>query len=63
MEQIKTAIRNFLSDGKAHTIEVVKAEISRLLGAAAYTGEVDSIFVELYRDTIVSQIITAPMVI
>ena len=29
MEQIKIAIRYFLSDGKTHTIEEVKAEIRR----------------------------------
>ena len=38
----------------------MKAEISRLIGVEAYTGEVDDVFAELHRDTIVSQIITAP---
>jgi hypothetical protein len=60
MEQIKIAIRYFLSDGKTHTIEEVKAEISRIIGAEAYKGEVDSIFAELHNDTIVSQRITGP---
>lgn len=55
MQQIKAAIRVFLSDGKTHTIEEVKAEISRLIG-----GEIDGVFAELHRDTIVSQTITAP---
>ncbi len=60
MEQIKIAIRNFLSDGKTHTIEEVKAEISRLLSGEVLPGEVDSIFGELHRDTIVSQRISDP---
>jgi hypothetical protein len=60
MEQIKTAIRYFLSDGKTHTIEEVKAEISRLIGGEVMPGEVDSVFAELHRDTIVSQTIIDP---
>ena len=60
MEQIKNEIRNFLSDGKIHSIDEVKAEISRIIGGEVLPGEVDSIFSELHRDTIVSQIITGP---
>jgi hypothetical protein len=60
MEQIKIAIRYFLSDGKTHTIEEVKAEISRIIGGEVLPGEVDSIFGELHHDTIVSQRITDP---
>ena len=60
MEQIKTAIRYFLSDGKTHTIEEVKAEISRLIGGEVLPGEVDSVFAELHRDTIISQTIIDP---
>ena len=51
MEQIKAAIRYFLSDGNTHTIEEVKEEISRLIGGEVMPGEVDSIFAELHRDT------------
>ena len=60
MEQIKSAIRYFLSDGKTHTIEEVKEEISRIIGGEVMPSEVDSIFAELHRDTIVSQTITDP---
>lgn len=60
MEQIKIAIRYFLSDGKEHTIEEVKAEISRIIGGEMMPGEVDSIFAELHRDTILSQVIQTP---
>lgn len=60
MEQIKIAIRYFLSDGKTHTIEEVKAEISRIIDGEVLPGEIDSIFAELHNDTIVSQIITYP---
>lgn len=60
MEQIKIAIRYFLSDGKEHTIEEVKAEISRIIGGEVMSGEVDSIFAELHRDTLLSQTIQSP---
>lgn len=60
MDQIKKAIRYFLSDGKNHTIEEVKAEISRMIGNEVMHGEVDSIFAELHRDTITSQNVQSP---
>lgn len=60
MDQIKQAIRYFLSDGKNHTVEEVKAEIARLIGGEMKPGEVDGIYGELLRDTIVSQIIELP---
>ena len=55
MEQIKTAIRYFLSDSMTHTIGEVKAEISRLIGGEVLPGEVEDVFGELHCDTIISQ--------
>ena len=52
MDQIRTAIRYFLSDGKEHIPTEVKAEILRLIGQEVMPGEVNQIYAELHRDTI-----------